>query len=101
VTKSKRAIHLASGYGWGERAKPQKSLMVEAGMMREFRRMETPSELEDAAFSIGYVALQVERPGPEYLEHGWSLVEAGPYWRVWTRSEALSKPVTSAGTARQ
>jgi hypothetical protein len=97
----KQAIHLASSYGWGENANPQKSPMVEAGIMREFMRMENPSALEAAASGVSYVALQGGRPDPEYLKHGWSLVEAGPYWRVWTRSEAVSKPVTNAGTTRQ
>jgi len=97
----RQAIHLASGYGWGESANPQKSLMVEAGMMREFRKMEDPSELETEASGVRYVALQARQPDPEYLKHGWSLVEAGPYWRVWTKSEALPKSATNAGTIRQ
>jgi len=97
----KQAIHLASGYGWGESANPQKSLTVEAGMMREFRKMEDRSELETEASGVRYVALQAKQPDPEYLKHGWSLVDAGPYWRVWTKSEALPKPVTDAVTTRQ
>ncbi len=97
----KQAIHLARGYGWGESANPQKSLSAEVGMMREFRKMEDPSALEAAASGVRYVALQAGQPDPEYLKHGWSLVDAGPYWRVWTRSEAVSKPVTDAGTTRQ
>jgi hypothetical protein len=97
----RQAIHLASGYGWGESANPQKSLMVEVGMMREFRKMEDPSELETEASGVSYVALQARQPDPEYLKHGWSLVEAGPYWRVWTKSEALPKSITNAGTIRQ
>jgi hypothetical protein len=94
----KQAFHLASGYGWGESVNPQKSLSVEAGMMREFRKIESPSELDAAASGVRYVALQAARPDPEYLKHGWSLVEAGPYWRVWSRSEAVFKPATNAGT---
>jgi hypothetical protein len=97
----KKAIHLASGYGWGESANPQKSLSVEAGMMREFRKMEDPSEMETEASGVRYVALQAGQPDPEYLKHGWSLVEAGPYWRVWSKGEALSNPVTNARTTRQ
>jgi hypothetical protein len=97
----KQAIHLARGYGWGESANPQKSLMVEAGMMREFRKMGNPYEVETEASGVRYVALQTGQPDPEYLKHGWTLVEAGPSWRVWTKSGALPKPVTNAVTTRQ
>ena len=88
----KQAIHLASGYGWGESASPQKSLRVQADMMREFTRMEDAPELETEASGVRYVALQASQPNPAYLKHGWSLVEAGPYWRIWTKSDGLLKP---------
>jgi hypothetical protein len=70
-------------------------------MMREFRKMEDRSELETEASGVRYVALQARQFDPEYLKHGWSLVDAGPYWRVWTKSETLPKPVTDAVTTRQ
>jgi hypothetical protein len=87
----KEARNYARSYGWGESADPQESLMVEAGMMREFMRMEYAPEFETEASGVRYVALQAEQPIPAYLKHGWSLVEAGQYWRIWTRSDGFSR----------
>jgi hypothetical protein len=97
----KEAKNLASGYGWGETANPQKRLMVETGMMREFMRMKNAPELKTEASGVRYVALQASRPNPAYLKPGWSLVEAGPYWRIWTKNDGLPLPVTNDRTTRQ
>ena len=72
-------------YGWGESADPQKGLLVEAGMMQEFARMESDFRPEIKAFGVSYVAIKATRPDPAYLKRGWSLMETGPYWRIWRR----------------
>jgi hypothetical protein len=87
----KRAKSYARSYGWGQSADPQKSRAVEAGMMREFMTMEDAPTLEKEATGVCYVALQAGDSEPAYLGHGWRLVEAEPYWRIWTRRNGCSK----------
>ncbi|HLX04274.1 MAG TPA: hypothetical protein VKR28_02005, partial [Candidatus Binatus sp.] len=39
------------------------------------------------AFAVRYVALPVDRPPPVYLRSGWTMLQLGPYWRVWERKD--------------
>jgi hypothetical protein len=32
------------------------------------------------------VVLRSNWPDPDYLKRGWSLIEAGPYWRIWKKN---------------
>jgi hypothetical protein len=72
-------------YGWGESADPQSGARVEAGMMHEFAAMKNDPRPGIEMFGVNYVAIQVTRPDPDYLKRGWSLIEAGPYWRIWRK----------------
>jgi hypothetical protein len=73
-------------YGWGESADRQRAAMAEAGMMQEFARMEGDPRPWIKAFGVSYVAIQATEPDPDYLKRGWSLIEAGPYWRIWRKN---------------
>jgi len=39
------------------------------------------------AFGVRYVALPVNRPPPVYLRDGWTLLQPGPYWQVWEKTD--------------
>ena len=80
-----KARDAARDYGWGESADRQRAAMVEAGMMQEFARMETDPHPWIKTFDVSYVAIQATGPDPDYLKHGWSLIEAGPSWRIWRK----------------
>ncbi len=80
-----RASAMGEQYGWGRSANPLKGAMVEAGMMREFARMKCDPQPGIKGFGVRYVALHTARPDPDYLKRGWSLLEAGPYWRIWRK----------------
>jgi hypothetical protein len=80
-----KASAMGKSYGWGQSADPQIGATVEAGMMREFARMKGDPRPGIKAFGVRYVALQTARPDPDYLKRGWTLLEAGPYWRLWRK----------------
>jgi len=54
-------------------------------MMREFARVKGDPQPEIKLFRVRYVALQTTRLVPDYLKRGWSLIEAGPYWQIWSK----------------
>ena len=83
-------------YGWGESADPRKGAIVAAGMMQEFARVASDPRLAIETFGVRYVAIQTTRIDPYYLKHGWSLIEAGPYWRIWERISDELPPVTGS-----
>jgi hypothetical protein len=76
---------MSENYGWGQSADPLIAASVEAGMMREFTRINRDPLPGIKAFGVRYVALQTARPAPDYLKRGWTLREAGPYWRIWSK----------------
>ena len=39
------------------------------------------------AFAVRYVALPADRPTPDYLRSGWTLLQPGPYWQIWERKD--------------
>ena len=80
-----KAKAMGENYGWGHAPDPLRGAMVEAGMMREFARIKSDPQPGIKAFRVRYVALQTTRPDPDYLKRGWSLLEAGPYWRIWSK----------------
>jgi hypothetical protein len=41
---------------------------------------------------VRYVALPVSQNPPAYLGRGWSLIQPGPYFRIWERIENRGKP---------
>ena len=80
-----KAHDAATVYGWGESADRQRAAMAEAGMMQEFARLDDDPQPGIKAFGVSYVALPVSGPDPDYLKRGWSLIDAGPYWRIWRK----------------
>jgi hypothetical protein len=36
-------------------------------------------------YQVRYVALPIDQPVPAYLHKGWTLLQPGPYWRLWER----------------
>jgi hypothetical protein len=46
-------------------------------------------------FNVHYVALRADLPSPEYLARGWTRVQAGPCWQVWSR-DAVTNESTAA-----
>jgi hypothetical protein len=75
-------------YGWRQSAGEPQPLMVEAAMMREFVRTEQVLQPETERLDVGYIALRPGHQGLAYLAHGWSLIQAGPYWQIWKREQA-------------
>jgi hypothetical protein len=79
-----KARDAGTSYGWGESADKQAGARVEAGMMGEFAALDDPRPGIEK-FGVSYVAIPAARPDPDYLKRGWSLLEAGPSWRIWKR----------------
>jgi hypothetical protein len=40
---------------------------------------------------VHYLVLPIAQRAPEFLSRGWDLIQAGPYWQVWERTEARPK----------
>lgn len=79
-----KARDAGRSYGWGESADKQAGARVEAGMMGEFAAADDPRP-GIKKFGVSYVAIPATRPDPDYLKRGWTLIEAGPSWRIWKK----------------
>jgi hypothetical protein len=79
-----QATILGQRYAWGE-SDPSNSLKVEDDLMRAYGELDNSPDSLISQFHIAYVALRVGQPTPDYLRRGWSLLMAGPFWRVWAK----------------
>ncbi len=55
----------------------------------EFEAVQQDPVAALARFDVRYLALEMDRPVPASVAHGWRLVQAGPHWRIWERQPAL------------
>jgi hypothetical protein len=77
-----RARAIGANYSWGQSADPLMGAKVEVEMMREFATVNRDPQPGIKAYGVRYVALPTSRRDPDYLKRGWTLLEAGPYWRI-------------------
>jgi hypothetical protein len=79
-----KAIAAGRRYAWGE-SDPRNGQKVEQDMMHAYAELDNPSDLLINKFNIRYIAAPVARPTPDYLKRGWTLLVAGPVWRIWAK----------------
>jgi hypothetical protein len=80
-----KAHEAGTRYGWGESADKQAADRIESTMMREFAATSDPRSALNK-FDVSYVAIPTARPDPDYLKPGWTLIEAGPSWRIFQKN---------------
>jgi hypothetical protein len=57
-----------------------------ARRLAEFYAVERNLDALLDRYHVRYVALEADRQPPGYLSNGWTRLQEGPHWQVWTRS---------------
>jgi hypothetical protein len=71
---------------------PQLVREAYAALMLDYDEISQAPSRFVTRFGVRYVALPANRQRPAYLDSGWTMLQAGPYWQIWERKESRLKP---------
>lgn len=59
--------------------------------LRKFDEVSRDTDKAIDALKVRYVVIRADRSSPTFLTSRWNLIQPGPYWKIWERTEDSTK----------